>query len=305
MNSNNEHKGKILIIDDSVSNIQLINGVLKDDYEIFFSTNGVSGIKKVYETSPDLILLDVVMPDMDGYEVLTKLKSDLLTREIPVIFITALDSVEQEVKGLEAGAVDYITKPIIGAILKARVATHIELKRQRDYLKNLAMIDGLTGIANKRRFNEYLEKWYKISLRKKMYLSIFVIDIDYFKLYNDTYGHLAGDDCLKSIACAIKDSLKRPYDLVARFGGEEFACVIPETSYDDALMIAGRIKSNISNLRLEHKASTISPYVTVSIGGVYGIPTEMDEHFKMLERADEALYKAKQFGRNQIVIEKI
>ncbi|MGC8924948.1 diguanylate cyclase [Calditerrivibrio sp.] len=305
MNSNNEHKGKILIIDDSVSNIQLINGVLKDDYEIFFSTNGVSGIKKVYEISPDLILLDVVMPDMDGYEVLTKLKSDLLTREIPVIFITALDSVEQEVKGLEAGAVDYITKPIIGAILKARVATHIELKRQRDYLKNLAMIDGLTGIANKRRFNEYLEKWYKISLRKKMYLSIFVIDIDYFKLYNDTYGHLAGDDCLKSIACAIKDSLKRPYDLVARFGGEEFACVIPETSYDDALMIAGRIKSNISNLRLEHKASTISPYVTVSIGGVCGIPTEMDEHFKMLERADEALYKAKQFGRNQIVIEKI
>jgi diguanylate cyclase (GGDEF)-like protein len=138
-----------------------------------------------------------------------------------------------------------------------------------------------------------------------MYLSIFVIDIDYFKLYNDTYGHLAGDDCLKSIACAIKDSLKRPYDLVARFGGEEFACVIPETSYDDALMIAGRIKSNISNLRLEHKASTVSPYVTVSIGGVYGIPTEMDEHFKMLERADEALYKAKQFGRNQIVIEKI
>ncbi|MGB9731514.1 diguanylate cyclase [Calditerrivibrio nitroreducens] len=273
--------------------------------KFFFSTNGVSGIKKVYETSPDLILLDVVMPDMDGYEVLTKLKSDLLTREIPVIFITALDSVEQEVKGLEAGAVDYITKPIIGAILKARVATHIELKRQRDYLKNLAMIDGLTGIANKRRFNEYLEKWYKISLRKKMYLSIFVIDIDYFKLYNDTYGHLAGDDCLKSIACAIKDSLKRPYDLVARFGGEEFACVIPETSYDDALMIAGRIKSNISNLRLEHKASTISPYVTVSIGGVCGIPTEMDEHFKMLERADEALYKAKQFGRNQIVIEKI
>lgn len=302
--SSNEIKGKILIIDDSPANIQLINGILKDDYEIFFSTNGVSGIKKAYETSPDLILLDVVMPDMDGYEVLKKIKSDLLTRDIPVIFITALDSVDQEVKGLEAGAVDYITKPIIGAILKARVATHIELKKQRDYLENLTMIDGLTGIANKRRLNEYLEKWYKISLRKKLNLSIFMIDIDYFKLYNDTYGHLAGDDCLKFIAGAIKNSLKRPYDLVARFGGEEFACVIPETSYDDALMIAGRIKSNISNLRLEHKGSTISSYVTVSIGGISGIPNELDGHFKMLERADESLYKAKQLGRDQIVIEK-
>ncbi len=298
-------KDKILIVDDSPANIQIINNILKDDYEIFFGTDGTSGLKKAYDINPDLILLDVLMPDMDGYEVLAKLKSDLTTRDIPVIFITALDSVEQEIKGLEAGAVDYITKPIVGALLKARVKTHLELKKQNDFLKKLTMIDGLTGIANKRRLNEYLEKWYRILLRKQLPLSVFMIDIDYFKLYNDTYGHLAGDDCLKQVAEAIRNSLKRPYDLAARFGGEEFACVIPEASVKDAIVIANRIKESIDDLKLEHKSSPISPFVTISIGGVSKIPDELDKHNEMLQKADEALYKAKQNGRNQILIEEL
>lgn len=298
-------KDKILIVDDSPANIQIINNILKDDYEIFFATDGISGLKKAYDLNPDIILLDVLMPDIDGYEVLSRLKSDLLTRDIPVIFITSLDSVEQEIKGLEAGAVDYITKPIVGALLKARVKTHLELKKQNDFLKKLTMIDGLTGIANKRRLNEYLEKWYRILLRKKLPLSVFMIDIDHFKLYNDTYGHLAGDDCLKQIADALRDSLKRPYDLAARFGGEEFACVIPETNINDALFIAKRIKNNIDSLKLEHKSSPVSPFVTVSIGGVTKIPDQLDKHNEMLQKADEALYKAKQNGRNQILIEEL
>lgn len=298
-------KDKILIVDDSPANIQIINNILKDDYEIFFATDGISGLKKAYDLNPDIILLDVLMPDIDGYEVLSKLKSDLTTRDIPVIFITALDSVEQEIKGLEAGAVDYITKPIVGALLKARVKTHLELKKQNDFLKKLTMIDGLTGIANKRRLNEYLEKWYRILLRKKLPLSVFMIDIDHFKLYNDTYGHLAGDDCLKQVADALRDSLKRPYDLAARFGGEEFACVIPETNINDALFIAKRIKNNIDSLKLEHKSSPVSPFVTVSIGGVTKIPDQLDKHNEMLQKADEALYKAKQNGRNQILIEEL
>lgn len=298
-------KDKILIVDDSPANIQIINNILKDDYEIFFATDGISGLKKAYDLNPDIILLDVLMPDIDGYEVLSRLKSDLLTRDIPVIFITSLDSVEQEIKGLEAGAVDYITKPIVGALLKARVKTHLELKKQNDFLKKLTMIDGLTGIANKRRLNEYLEKWYRILLRKKLPLSVFMIDIDHFKLYNDTYGHLAGDDCLKQIADALRDSLKRPYDLAARFGGEEFACVIPETNINDALFIAKRIKNNIDSLKLEHKSSPVSPFVTVSIGGVTKIPDQLNKHNEMLQKADEALYKAKQNGRNQILIEEL
>jgi len=298
-------KEKVLVIDDSLLNIMHINNILKDDYEVYFGTDGNLGLKKAVEIIPDIILLDVLMPDMDGYEVINELKNNSLTKDIPVIFLTALDTVEQEVKGLEAGAVDYVTKPIVGPLLKARLKIHLELKKQRDYLQNLTMIDGLTGIANKKRLNEYIDKWYRISFRKKTYLSIFMIDIDHFKLFNDTYGHIAGDDCLKKIASEIKNSLKRPYDLAARFGGEEFTCVIPEANYQDAIQIAKRIKKNIDLLKIEHKSSPVLPYVTVSIGGITTVPKDTDGYSKILEKADEALYEAKKNGRNQIVIKEL
>ncbi|MCX8083710.1 MAG: diguanylate cyclase [Calditerrivibrio sp.] len=297
-----EKKDKILIVDDSTSNIMVINNILKDEYEIIFATDGKTAIKTALDNLPDLILLDVMMPDIDGYKVLKTLKQDPSTRDIPVIFITALDSIDQEVRGLEAGAVDYITKPIVGPLLKVRVKTHVELKKQRDFFKNLTMIDGLTGIANKRMLIDYLERQYKIAYRRKRFISVLMIDIDYFKLYNDTYGHISGDDCLKMVAKTIQISLKRPTDLAARFGGEEFACILPETDMNDAQIVAERIKTNIDQLKLEHKTSAISSYVTVSIGGTSTVPTDHNSWEKLLKHADDALYNAKQTGRNKIVL---
>lgn len=297
-----EKKGKVLIVDDSPSNIQILNSILKSDYDIFFAINGEDAIKNATEILPDLILLDVLMPNMNGYDVIKVLKNEPLTKDIPVIFITALDNVENEIKGLEAGAVDYITKPVVGAILKARVNTHVELKKQRDFLRNLSTIDGLTGISNRRMLDEYIEKYYRLGMRKKSPLSILMLDIDYFKFYNDFYGHIKGDECLKSIASILKDSLKRGYDLAARYGGEEFCCVLPETGLEDAIVVAKRIQKNLKEKNMEHLASPVVKHVTLSIGIYSNIPNEEAGQDKFIKKADEALYMAKNNGRNRIEI---
>ncbi|MEF3254303.1 MAG: diguanylate cyclase [Deferribacterales bacterium] len=297
-----EKKGKILVVDDSITTIQLINNILKDEFEVYFALNGADALKTVYDVMPDIILLDVLMPDMNGYEVIKVLKNDSLTKEIPVIFITAIDNVDNEVKGLEAGAVDYITKPIIGALLKARVNTHVELKKQRDILRTLSTIDGLTGIANRRMLDEYIDKYFKMCIRRAVPLTVIMADIDYFKFYNDTYGHVAGDECLKKIAHVIKDSLKRGYDLAARFGGEEFCCVLPETNCNDALKVVERIQNNVSKLKIEHKTSLVSEYVTLSIGVFTDQPDNNKTPASFLEMADKALYLAKNKGRNSVEV---
>lgn len=296
-----EKKGKILIVDDSPSNIQIVNNILKIDYDIFFATTGEDAIKNAPKILPDLILLDILMPNMNGYDVIKVLKNEPLTKDIPVIFTTALDNVENEIKGLEAGAVDYITKPVVGAILKARVDTHVELKKQKDFLRNLSTIDGLTGISNRRMLDEYIEKYYRLGIRKKLPLSILMLDIDYFKFYNDFYGHIKGDECLKSIASILKNSLKRGYDLAARYGGEEFCCVLPETELKDAIKVAERIQDSVKESKMEHLASPIVKYVTLSIGIYSSVPTEKTDHNKFIQKADEALYMAKNNGRNRIM----
>lgn len=297
-----EKKGKILVVDDSITTIQLINNILKDEFEVYFALNAADALKTVYDVMPDIILLDILMPDMNGYEVIKVLKNDSLTKEIPVIFITAIDNVNNEVKGLEAGAVDYITKPIIGALLKARVNTHVELKKQRDILRTLSTIDGLTGIANRRMLDEYIDKYFKMCIRRAVPLTVIMADIDYFKFYNDTYGHVAGDECLKKIAHVIKDSLKRGYDLAARFGGEEFCCVLPETNCNDALKVVERIQNNVSKLKIEHKTSLVSEYVTLSIGVFTDQPDNNKTPASFLEMADKALYLAKNKGRNSVEV---
>jgi PleD family two-component response regulator len=215
-------KQSVLIVDDMVSNIEILSGVLGSEYDVLFATSGKDALDIAHDQTPDLILLDVVMPDMDGYEVCAKLKADEKTRDIPVIFVTAMDQEEDESKGLNAGVIDYITKPVRSSIVKARVRNHLELKRYRDLLKELSTVDGLTGIPNRRRFDEVLESEWRRARRNQTPLSLLLMDIDFFKAYNDHYGHVAGDDCLRQLAKGLAEIVRRPADLVARYGGEEF-----------------------------------------------------------------------------------
>jgi diguanylate cyclase (GGDEF)-like protein len=249
---------------------------------------------------PDLILLDIMMPEMDGYEVCRRLKADFRTKNIPVIFITAMNQEEDETKGLEIGAVDYITKPFSMAIVKARVRTHLELKRHRDMLENLSSLDGLTGIPNRRRFDEMLDTEWRHCLRENVFLSLIMMDIDYFKNFNDNQGHQAGDDCLKKVAMMLASSVRRPMDFVARYGGEEFVAILPKTDADGIAIVAENIRKNIESLLIPHSHSPASDYVTVSLGGAAVVPNTQLSSDILVKAADDALFQAKREGRNCI-----
>ncbi len=189
----------VLIIDDMVANIEILNGILNSDFEILFATSGSDGLEVARAQNPDIILLDVVMPEMDGYQVCALLKSEERTQDIPVIFVTAMDQESDESKGLSIGGVDYITKPVRPSIVRARIKNQLELKCYRDHLKELSDLDGLTGIANRRRFDEALELEWLRARRSQHWTALILMDIDFFKGYNDRYGHMSGDECLPVI----------------------------------------------------------------------------------------------------------
>lgn len=291
---------RILLVDDEPANIQVLNGILaEDDYEIFFATDGETACSLAISQEPDLILLDVMMPGVDGYEICRRLKGDHATADIPVIFITALNQTEDEEKGLNLGAIDYITKPLSPAIVRARVRNHIQLKRYRDRLEKMAVYDGLTGIANRQYFNQVVDAELKRAIRSKTTLSIALLDIDCFKQFNDNYVHSAGDDCLKDVATALSESLDRPSDLIARYGGEEFVCVLPETDSAGANEIVERLLNAIRSLNIPHGYSSAVNMVTASVGC---ITANAEPHLtveSMITEADRLLYKAKNNGRNR------
>lgn len=299
-NENNQHT--LLIVDDSIENIEVLNEILADDYRILFATNGSDAIQVAIENIPDLILMDVMMPEMDGYEASSRLKSHSDTKDIPIIFVTAVSDEGNEVKGLSIGAVDYITKPVRPLIVQLRVKNHLELKRYRDFLMNQAFVDGLTGIPNRRKFEDFINIEWKRAFRSRFHLALIMADIDYFKQYNDTYGHIAGDDCLRRIAKTIDDNLERPADLAARYGGEEFICVLPETSMKGALGVANKLAESVATLNIAHNASNVSDRVTISMGIGALIPGDGMDYYSLVGMADNALYKAKQEGRNRIEV---
>lgn len=294
-------KRTILVVDDTPANIGLLGQVLGAEYEILFATNGYDALNIALTEKVDLILLDVMMPGMDGFETCSRLKADPATSDIPVIFISALSQDLDETRGLDLGAIDYITKPIRPAILTARVRNHLELKRHRDILKELSFLDGLTGIPNRRRFDEALDMEWRRALRAGIPLSLIMMDIDFFKQFNDSYGHIAGDDCLRQVATAISKVSQRPGDLVARYGGEEFVALLPATDANGALFIAEKIQHVIKELAIPHASSAVSPAVTLSIGVVTSIPQLQNKATNLLEAADQNLYEAKRSGRNRIV----
>jgi diguanylate cyclase (GGDEF)-like protein len=242
-----------------------------------------------------------MMPEMNGYEVCSKLSENPVTKDIPVIFVTAvLDEMSQE-QGLKLGAVDYITKPFSIPVVKAKIKNHLESKQYKELLKENSFIDELTQIANRRKFNDKLDTEIKKLKRKGGYLSILMADIDHFKKYNDAYGHLEGDVCLKRVAETIKECVQRPGDLVARWGGEEFAILLADTDRNGAAFIAEKVRKAVEDLGIIHKDSPVAKVVTVSVGAATSDTAGINKE-GLIMQADKALYQAKKAGRNRIAV---
>ncbi len=291
----------ILVVDDEKINRTVLADLLKAEYQVLIAKDGAQALERARQHGAiDLILLDVMMPDMDGYDVLKQLKDDDKTKDIPVIFITARNSVDDEEIGLNLGASDYIGKPFSPAIVRARTGNLLRLVRQRKLLEVLAGRDGLTEIPNRRSFDVTLEREYRRCQREAAPLSLAMIDVDFFKQYNDHYGHAKGDWVLKSVARALNCALGRPGDMIARYGGEEFVLVMPVTDAAGARKVAENARVAVEMLQLPHEASSVAPYVTISVGGSTLLDTVHDTQ-QLQEQADQQLYLAKQNGRNRVV----
>ncbi|HPB74398.1 MAG TPA: diguanylate cyclase [Chromatiaceae bacterium] len=291
---------RILIVDDVPDNIRVLSRMLADEgHQISMANNGRQALRVAAASTPDLILLDVMMPELDGYATITALKADPRLAPIPVIFITALADAEDEAHGLGLGAVDYITKPFKEAVVRARVRTHLELKRQRDILAELSMFDGLTGIPNRRALDARLAQEWRRLARGGDTLGMLMIDVDHFKAFNDRLGHLAGDDCLRRVALTLAGELKRAGDFIARYGGEEFVCLLPGVQPEGLAAIAEQLRAAVEAQHIPHEASPTAPWVTISLGAALCQPASDQSPTRLIDAADAQLYLAKAQGRNR------
>jgi len=297
-----DNLNKILVIDDERINIQILFEGLSDRYDILAASNGVDGLKVAREQLPDLILLDIILGDTHGHDVCRALKEDPKTSNIPVIFVTAQDTPEDELAGLELGAVDYFRKPFSLPLVKVRIRKQIELKQKTDMLEHLSMVDGLTGVSNRRQFDEKLAQAISYVDRNHRGLSLLLIDIDYFKQYNDTYGHVKGDHALKLVAKSLRRGASRPLDFVARYGGEEFAVLLLDASPGEGIALAEKLRASIENQNIAHDSSEFE-HLTVSIGVTYIDAAHKNKinSVAFIEDADQCLYLAKKEGRNRVM----
>ena len=320
-------KFTVLIVDDNPVNLRLAVDYLEArNFIVLVAQDGESALQRAKYASPHMILLDVILPGIDGFETCRLLKSDPQTKNIPVIFMTALADTEDKVQGFETGAVDYVTKPIQQEEFLARITTHLrvqlltyQLQKQNELLQQQALelqaarqeaeavarelqrlvhLDGLTEVANRRRFDQHLSKEWRRLGREQAPLSLILCDIDYFKKYNDFYGHQAGDACLRQIAQAMVRVAKRPSDLVARYGGEEFAIILPNTDAEGAVQVAQLIGAEIKLLNIPHAESDVSNVVTASLGISSQVPHPEMLVGSLIFSADRSLYAAKNQGRN-------
>jgi len=294
-------KPKLLIVDDQNTNIQLLHQAFADEFQVFMANDGARALSMCAQHLPDLVLLDVMMPGMDGYEVCKQLKANPKTKDIPLIFLTAYNDDASEAHGLDVGAVDFISKPINLKIVRARVRAHMALKRQSDTLRSFAFMDGLTGVRNRRYFDEHMEIEVNRAQRSKLPLSVILMDVDFFKRYNDFYGHQAGDECLQRLASLFQSRIKRPADFVARYGGEEFVCLLPETPLHGASVLAESIRLATLKCQIAHAESSVGPWVTLSLGVASVAPDRPFTASALLSLADSNLYQAKDLGRNRMV----
>ncbi|WP_170756339.1 diguanylate cyclase domain-containing protein [Marinomonas gallaica] len=289
----------VLVVDDQLSNIQLMNLLLKDHYNIYMARSGEEALEVVEKQVPDIILLDVTMPGMSGLEVCRLLKKKPLYENIPVIFITALGDTDDEIECWKAGCVDFVRKPINNYTLINRVKAHLTLKFQSDALRRIALTDGLTGVGNRRSFDLQSPELFEMCLDNALSCAVIMLDIDFFKGFNDCYGHLAGDDCLKLVAKTVEQQIPKGKGQLARYGGEEFVMMLTGLSEEKIEDVIKSILKSVVNLKVPHEQSLCSEYVTVTAGCAFvgrdaNMPLE-----DVIHQADGLRYQAKQAGRNQ------
>ncbi|WP_028448865.1 GGDEF domain-containing response regulator [Chitinibacter tainanensis] len=291
--------GVILIVDDSPLNQKMLTAMVEGLAEVHCASDGEQGLLLAQQLHPNLILLDVEMPGMNGYEVCRALRHQP-NFDSAIMIITAHRGDEYEIKALRAGAVDFVSKPFNEDVVKARVKTHLLLNQQTRYLQSLVNLDALTGVFNRRHFNEVLLQEWRRHLRLQMPLALAMVDVDHFKRFNDKLGHQAGDDCLKSVAQCLSRSVRRPGEIVSRYGGEEFAIILPAIGPADALSVGQWLSDQVAGVAIAHPDREDGmPTVTVSVG-VCAITPRLDASPKWLvAAADAALYLAKEKGRNQ------
>ena len=308
---------KILIIDDSSFNHTVLRNILVgggkasagaagavgaagNNYIVDVAKSGLEGLEKTWSFQPDLILLDIIMPGMSGFEVLTRLKESAVTRSIPVIVITGLSDAENEEKGFILGAVDYIAKPFKEPIVLARIKTHQTIVEQMHTIEHQSLFDPLTNVMNRRSFDFHSEALWAHAIRQQESISVLMIDIDNFKCFNDTYGHQLGDIALKITADAIAVPLKRASDLLFRWGGEEFIVLLPNTLIDGAVYIAEQIRENIESAEIPSTCGVTPPGITASVGVASILPSVGSAMSDTIRQADNAMYTAKESGRNRV-----
>lgn len=290
----------ILIIDDSLPQAMQLQSILKEDYKTATTQTAEEGFQMVRLGEYSLILLDAVMPGMDGFELLKKLQEEPRMRNVPVIIITSLTASEHEERGLTLGAVDYIVKPFNPLIVKARVNTHIKLYQYRRQVERMSLTDPMTGVSNRRCHDSMsLLKW-QDAIRLQVPMSICMMDIDKFKVYNDTFGHPAGDRVITAVARTASGHLRRSTDFFARYGGEEFVAFMLGSSEEEAFAHMQKIRRAVEQLQIPQDPKT-APWVTVSMGGITLVPQVEHSYETYLKIADAMLYDAKRFGRNQVV----
>ena len=329
---------QILIVDDTPANLKVLSTMLRGEgFKVRNALEGESALEAALSSPPDLILLDVMMPGLSGYEVCQRLKADPLTARVPVIFISALDDALDKVRAFQVGGVDYIAKPFQLEEVLIRVRSHLTLDRQRreiealnshlllknaqlereirerqiaetelqqanEELERLSLLDSLTHLANRRRFDAYIEEQWQSLGRARLPLGLIMADVDFFKRFNDHFGHPAGDECLRRVAQALRLGVHRSADLIARYGGEEFAVILPMVNELGLKTVMESVHGQIAQLGLLHPASSVAPTLTLSLGAAVLIPGPESTVADLIESADAALYQAKQRGRNQSVL---
>ena len=290
----------ILIIDDSPVQAKMLKSILEDDYTITLANTAEAGLECARNGSFCLVLLDVVMPGMDGFGLLKRLQEEVVTQHTPVILITSLSDVEHEERGLTLGAVDYITKPYHPPIVRARIHTQVKLYRYQQQIEQRAMLDPMTGISNRRSYDACCHQKWQDAIRLGLPLSLCMMDIDKFKVYNDTFGHPAGDKVICSVAQTAHHYLRRSTDFLARYGGEEFVAISIGSETAEAFEQLKRLRQAVEDLHIPHNPEA-SPWVTVSIGGITVQPKQGDVYDTYLKVADAMLYDAKRLGRNRVI----
>ncbi|PRM98609.1 GGDEF domain-containing response regulator [Aliarcobacter cryaerophilus] len=299
-------KPTILVVDDMTTTLLLLHDLLKDTYEVKIAKNGTKALEILESPNEiDLVLLDIEMPDINGYDVCKRIKNNETIKNIPIIFVTGKTSQEDEEYGLNLGAIDYITKPFNKAIVKLRLKNYLDLKMKNDMLEKLSMYDGLTNIRNRRFFDETFEKTFNEIKRDKESLAVLMIDIDFFKPYNDNYGHGQGDEALRKVAKILERTIKRPSDFVARYGGEEFVILLKNINKEGVEAVANNLLNAVRELKITHEFSKIENYITVSIGVSFYNSISDITKIELLIKADETLYNVKNSGRNNFAIVEI